>query len=226
MEIYDLSLPLEENSTPVPGHPRVTFNSITTHEENGRLNTSILTSLHTSTHVDSPYHFFEGRTTIDKLSLDKLVTRGSIIDLRKYVSGPVGITKEMLVNSSVDMELFNRAVILFTGWCEKHYYDADFYDVHPYLTKEGAEWLVEKKIRAVCFDFPPDQPYIGAPVPGDAVIHETFLGNDIPHIENLVDIEPLLGKEFILIAAPVKVKNGDGAPSRVIAIVDTELPNW
>ena len=42
--------------------------------------------------------------------------------------------------------------------------------------------------------------------------------NDIIIIEGLVNLEQIKSSVITLIALPLKVKNGDGAPARVIAI--------
>jgi len=43
------------------------------------------------------------------------------------------------------------------------------------------------------------------------------LGQNIPLIENLVNLDKLIGRNFELWALPLKIKNGDGAATRAVA---------
>ena len=49
-------------------------------------------------------------------------------------------------------------------------------------------------------------------------IHQILLGGDIIIVEGLTNLEALKREMVKLIALPLKIKNGDGAPARVIAI--------
>jgi arylformamidase len=50
-------------------------------------------------------------------------------------------------------------------------------------------------------------------------VHKQLLGADILLIENLTNLEPLIGKQFKLYALPLKLER-DGAPARVIATTE------
>ena len=49
-------------------------------------------------------------------------------------------------------------------------------------------------------------------------IHEILLGGDIIIVEGLTNLEALSNDKVGLVALPLKIKDGDGAPARVIAI--------
>jgi kynurenine formamidase len=51
-------------------------------------------------------------------------------------------------------------------------------------------------------------------------IHRVFLKRGIPQIENLCNLERIEQEEFLLVALPLKLAKGEGAPARVIAIID------
>ena len=62
---------------------------------------------------------------------------------------------------------------------------------------EVAEFLVGAEVRAIAVDFtvdklPPGQP----PQDGDCPIHRIVLPKMIPLIENLINLDKLVGKEF------------------------------
>jgi len=53
-------------------------------------------------------------------------------------------------------------VILSTQWDEKRdFHDLRFWDESPYLSKGAVEWLIERKIKMVGFDFPQDYEITG-----------------------------------------------------------------
>jgi kynurenine formamidase len=52
-------------------------------------------------------------------------------------------------------------------------------------------------------------------------IHEILLGGGITIIEGLCNLDQIKAEFVTLIALPIKYKNGDGAPARVVAI-----ENW
>jgi arylformamidase len=49
-------------------------------------------------------------------------------------------------------------------------------------------------------------------------IHEILLGGDIIIVEGLTNLDSVSKGKVKLIALPLKIKGGDGAPARVIAI--------
>jgi kynurenine formamidase len=51
----------------------------------------------------------------------------------------------------------------------------------------------------------------------DFPVHRLLLGQNIPLIENLINLEQLVGRSFELWALPIKLKGGDGAATRAVA---------
>ena len=90
------------------------------------------------------------------------------------------------------------------------YRDRSYFENFPTITEEFAKRVVESKVKIVGMDLPgPDQP----PFP----IHKALLGNGILIIENLTNLDKLLGvTNFEVIALPAKL-HADAAPARVIA---------
>jgi len=42
----------------------------------------------------------------------------------------------------------------------------------------------------------------------------------VTHIENLCNLDKLVGKRFTFIALPLKIRKGTGSPIRPVAIID------
>ena len=87
----------------------------------------------------------------------------------------------------------------------------EYYEDHPVISKEMAEFLVRKKVKMVGFDMPsPDRsPY---------EIHSIFLNNNIFILENLTNLDKLIYEEnFSVFAQPLKIK-AEGSLVRAMAV--------
>ena len=100
-------------------------------------------------------------------------------------------------------------VLVFTGFGHK-YGQPNYYKGYPEFSIECAHRLVEAKIAAVGMDTPsPDGPPFS--------VHKILLPENILLIENLTNLDKLLGvNHFRVMAFPLKLK-ADAAPARVIA---------
>ena len=219
-KIIDLSLPLTTNVTVVPGHPRLSFHPIHQHHTHGRSNTEMRASIHTGTHCDPPFHFVPGGKTIDQMPLERFMGKAVKVDLRRKVKPRTGITIEDVQTSPGfrEADLKGNIVVFHTGWNRKMFGDPNYYFHNPFITTELARWLVRKRIKALALDSPQDQ-VSGAPRAGDFPVHRTFLGKGIPFIEHLANLHKVKSRVFTLIAFPIKIEGGDGAPCRAVALV-------
>ena len=189
---------------------------------------------HGGTHIDAPVHFAEGRQTVDQIPLDRLIAPAVKIDVsaKAAENRDYQITVEDLTNWEKDNGQIPDESILFlqTGF-GKFYPDKLKYlgtdkrggdavkDLHfPGLAPEAAEWLVKnRKIKAVGLD----TASIDYGQSTDFGSHVALMSNNIPAFENVANLDQLPAKGFQIIALPMKIKNGSGAPLRIIAL----LPN-
>jgi kynurenine formamidase len=214
-EWVDLSLTLGgPRMSVVPGHPSVTFEPINTHKEHFRSNTYMKMSIHCGTHVDCPRHFVD-------MPLDRYMGPGILADLRGKVADNEPVTLEILKPFGWTPEhIRDKIVVLYSGWVDKAFGTDRSYIDNPYMAVGVAEYFVEAGVRAIAVDFtvdklPPGQP----PQDGDCPIHRIVLPKMIPLIENLTNLDKLVGKEFELYALPLKIYQGDGAATRAVAKV-------
>lgn len=226
--IIDLSVPVKEGFGVLLGQqPKVKLMPVHTHEQHGRSNTQLMTSLHFGTHIDPPYHFHKDMPTIDELPLEKINGPAIVIDLHGKVKANQLMTID-LVKSGIPegiKDLSKYIVIVFSGWSLMTFDTPDYYMENPSFEISTLEWFIDQKIKAIGLDTPPDKRATSSYVPqhGDFYVHRTLLGAGIPIIENLVNIDKIKSKEFFLVAAPLKVHRGDGGPARVYAIEGINL---
>ncbi|WP_286886523.1 cyclase family protein [Aneurinibacillus sp. UBA3580] len=213
--LVDLTMPWGPEVQPLKGHPSITFTPITTHEVEKRSNTEVLFSIHTGTHIDSPYHFFSDGKTIEQIPLDVFIGPALLVDVREVAKPNHEITlDELKTAGGLTEELVQgKRLVLWGDWASKHWNSKELYENNPYLSQEAAMWLRDAGVVAVGLDFAVD----GAPPYPN---HPILLGSEIPLIENLVNLEAIHAREFTLIALPLPVVGGDGSPARVVAQID------
>ena len=184
--------------------------------------TRLATTCHGFTHVDAMAHFVAHGPTIESTPLNRVVGPCRILDLRD-VEPNAAIGPERLAAADPggpDGEI----LLLSAGWDRKRDYRTDaFWREAPYITREGAEWLLARKPAAVAVDFPQDYTIrllldgIVAPRP-EHVTHDVLLAAGVTLIEYLVNTTELAGPRTFLCAAPLLVPTADGAPTRAFAI--------
>ena len=223
--IIDLTATLGDPRIPlVPSFPEVVLERFHVHEIHGRANTKISMPIHVGTHVDAPHHFVSEGITIDQLPLEKVIGKAVRLDLRKSTKERTAITLEEVqeVVNSQKISLEGKIVVLQTGWAEKAFLQPRFYTDNPFFAEETTQWLVSQGVKAVALDHPIDEALKPGthPTPGDYPNHRYFLKNGVPLIENLVNLETFDNLEFEIMAMPLKIFRCEGAPARVIAIIE------
>jgi kynurenine formamidase len=171
----------------------------------GVATTKMILSTHVGTHIDAPSHMLSGAKNISDFSVDKFYGHGVLIDAR----GQEEVGSQLLKGAKISE---GDVVLVLTKWSE-YFGSEKYFSSHPIFTADFAEKLASFKIKMVGMDMPsPDSSPYG--------IHKILFNAEILIIENLVNIENLLGKkQFQITALPLKVK-ADGSPARVIAHID------
>jgi kynurenine formamidase len=165
--------------------------------------------VHTGTHMDAPFHFFNGGETIDRVALDRCVGPARIIDLRDIAPGSA-IRREHLERRCA-APLRGHAAILFTGW-SKQWGAPCYFSEHPCLAADAAQFLADCGVQLVGVDMPSVD---RAPYPA----HQILLRAGVPIVENLTNVEAIGADLFQIVVLPLKLAGRDGSPVRAVAIV-------
>ena len=186
---------------------------------------------HGGTHMDAPIHFAKDGKTIDEISLDQLIRPAVIIDVSKEAlkNRDYQITIRDFTNweSSYGKIPDKTIVLLHTGygryWPDRlKYLGTDktgkeaLSDLHfPGLHPDAANWLVRnRKINAIgldtqSIDYGKSQFF---------ETHRILCNKNIPFFENVTNLDKLPTIGTLVIALPMKIKGGSGAPLRLVAI--------
>jgi kynurenine formamidase len=193
--------------------------SIQTHETHARSNQKLCLATHIGTHVDAPFHFVDGATTVENMPLEKYAGPAILLDLRSVSKGQEPLTIAEITEAGANPKsVKDQIVVLFTGWAESESGGPRFYGHGPYLGTDTAGYLADCGANAVAVDFPIDKhPDTPLSTIKDFPVHRLLLGQNIPLIENLINLDKLVGKQFELWALPLKLKGGDGAATRAVA---------
>lgn len=185
---------------------------------------------HGGTHLDAPVHFAEGKMAVDQLSLDQLIGEAVVIDVSEKAlqDRDYQITVDDVMNwENEHGDIQDHVMILFRTGYGQYYPDPvkyfgtemkgdsalaflHFPGIHPDL----AEWLIKnRKIKAVGLD----APSIDYGQSADFRTHRILLAENIPAFENVANLDKLPAKGIYVIALPMLLKDGSGAPLRIIA---------
>ncbi len=207
--IIDLSYDLEPSIPVYPGDAGFELKILETTApkipDRRALNNSRLSvSIHTGTHMDAPFYFFDNGKTIDQIPLDRFCGPAFCVDLE----GEQVIDATKLRPFEVKIRKQPK-VILFTGWAS-HWRRPDYFSDHPCLTGDAAQFLVDAGVQLVGLDTPSvDLP----PYPA----HLALLGNGVVIVENLNHLDAIPQEFFELTVLPLKIVGRDGSPVRAIA---------
>jgi len=163
------------------------------------------------------------RIPIDDVPLDHLAGPALILDF-SYVSANQAITVSDLIKNG-DQIIAGGILVLKTGWdLKQSWKDAAYWTQAPYLDAAAAAWISEQNINAVGFDFPQD--YVTREIPDrqpgvrEMPAHDLILRKGIYQIEYLCNVHQINVKRVSLIALPLKLAGCEGAPARVVAVLN------
>jgi arylformamidase len=201
----DLTVPLN-NQTPVyPGDPAVKVEPVAKLEKDGFTDHLLTTGNHAGTHIDAPMHMMAGGKSLTDFDISKFVGPGKLVEVKDH---------EFNLETVKAAEIQAGDIVLFYTGMDKHFYDESYYGNYPAMPEEVAEYLVALKVKMAGFDTGSADKEDGFP------IHKTLLGGDVLIIENLINLDQLIGKNFQVFALPLKL-DVDGAPARVIAQLES-----
>ncbi len=217
MRVVDLSYRMTPDMPVYPGTPPPELRKAATLAENGWRESALSFWSHCGTHMDAPAHFLPEGKTLDAYPASAFVGRGAVLDCRPpegaaeldYTITAARLSGLVKLPEPVDF------VLLRTGhgrhWGGPHYVEA-----WPRLDATAAKLLAAAGLRGVGIDAISFDPVHAKP----CAIHHILLSAGLLLLENLANLEQLGDKPFLLCTLPLHYADADGAPARVVAILD------
>ena len=205
VKLIDLSWEIYQGMPVYPGDIEVEIENDKKLEIDGYENHNLKIGMHTGTHLDLPAHMIKSSNYVSKIELDSLSGKAKLI----YVRGEELISYKEKYDSLIEKE---DIVLFYTGFSEK-YGSREYVEKHPVFNRELCQFLIDREIKMLGFDMPsPDRfPY---------QIHKLLFENDIYILENLKNLDKLLGfKSFELLIFPLKIR-AEAAPVRAAALIE------
>ena len=220
MRLIDLSHPFDPKLYPRKPNDKsapLEIRTVKTAEEHGVSMREIAFGNHIGTHLDAPLHLVMGGESVDQLPLDTFWGPAVVLDIPKGPNGGVGPDDLEAAEPSIE---HGDIVVICSGWSQK-LTEPEYASHHPYLTDDGARWLVAQGVKMVGMDVQSvDLPHSLRPAGFAYTSLRTLLENRVPALLNLTNLEPVLGHRVTLFALPIGFTGADGAPARVVAEVD------
>ena len=211
--VEDLTLEITSDMVTFPGYPMPNFIVWSKFEIQGYISEVMFLSTHTGTHMDAPFHFKPNGQTIDQVEVNRYICNNAILVKIQKDANEMITSDDIAHNSKYEIKE-KDTVVFSTGW-EKQIKQKDNYiRNNPGLSKDAAEYLVEKKINAVAIDCPS----IDIGINSGLIAHKILLSNEILIIENLCNLYKFTNEKFTLLATPLRLAGASGSPIRAIGI--------
>ncbi len=227
--IVDLSHPLEDglDVRPAPGTCRV--RPVQTLDVDGHYINELTLAETAGTNIEAPARILSSSPAVDRLPLRQFMGYGVVIDISENVAE----TPDYALTQN-DIEIWEadhgaippEAIVLIrTGWDARwpdpeRYWNAgaDGSPVFPGISSEAVDFLIrERRVHAVGIDTA--SVYLGS---GNEAGQRAFLVTGKFHINNLTHLDQLPSRGTVILAFPIPVAGGSGAPARVLAIIPQE----
>lgn len=163
----------------------------------------------TGTYVDSPFHRFADGMDLSELPLE------SLADLEGMVVRVQDLERAITAEVFEGLNLRGKAILIHTDWA-RHWRTDQYFEGHPFLTRDAAECLAQARAAFVGID----TYNIDDTTDGTRPAHTILLGNRIPICEHMRGLEQLPDTGFRFHAAPVKVKAFGTFPVRAYAVLE------
>jgi kynurenine formamidase len=188
---------------------------------------------HGGTHIDAPIHFWKGGQTVDQIPVERLVGPGACVDVSQKCAADrdyqVTVEDFEAWEKGNKTTLTDRIVLIRTGFA-RHWPNREKYlgtnetgraavaKLHfPGLDPSAADWLIiRRRIRMVGIDTASIDHGQTRTFP----THVRLFRDNVPALENVANTDQLPSSNFRVIALPMKIGGGSGAPCRIVAVLE------
>jgi arylformamidase len=206
--VYDISVPIRDGGIVYPGNPEIHIGLQQAIARGAGANVSSVSfGSHTGTHVDAARHFFDNGETVDRIPLDRLMGKTTVIQMADEVRAIGRVELEQHVLHGVTRLLLKTRN---SGYLTQ---DQHFHPDYTYLAPDGAEYLVSLGVKLVGVDYLSVEQFHS----GHHMTHRTLLENDVIIVEGL-QLDGIAPRTYELICLPLRLEGCDAAPARALLL--------
>lgn len=158
----------------------------------------------TGTYIDCPFHRYSNGDDLSEVGLNRLADVPAVVIHVPYTN-TIAIDRTYFEG----LDLQGKAVLVHTGW-DKHWNTELYYENHPFLTKDAAEYLITCGIKIAGID----SHNIDDTRTRSRPVHSALLGAGILIVEHLCNLSALPQNGFSFTAVPPKFKGAGTFPVR------------
>lgn len=219
MELIDLSQPLDETTPGSPAYPMPKVEPFSGTDAKNRWGVEMVTlPSHCGTHIDAPTHKLKHWKGLNDFPLEHFQGKAVLADLRGIEAGALLGPADL--QAALPRYLKDRIVLIATGWGQKRSEPEEWNHSIPHLTPDGAQWLIENKVRAVGIDH---WSIGGYEEPENSLTHTILMAENVWIIENMFFPEAVFAvpQPMEIWCLPVNMPKLTGALCRPVAVVRT-----
>ena len=165
----------------------------------------------TGTYLDTPFHRYADGLDLSELELRSMANLDGIVQRAKGEE-----QRAIGASAFMNLEVRDKAVLIQTGW-DQHWRTDQYFEGHPFLTKDAAQFLSDGGAALVGIDSYniDDTADLARPA------HSILLGNGIPIVEHMCRLNQLPDGGFKFFAVPPKIKGMGTFPVRAFGLVNS-----
>jgi kynurenine formamidase len=163
----------------------------------------------TGTYLDAPFHRFADGIDVSELPIDRVANLPGLVVRIDHAAGRA-VTRAAFTG----LDVRGKAVLVHTGW-DAHWRTDQYFEGHPFLTADAAEFLAAAGAALVGID----SLNIDDTTDMTRPVHTALLGAGVPVAEHLTGLGKLPDDDFRFFAVPVKVKGMGTFPVRAYGLV-------
>jgi arylformamidase len=177
---------------------------------------------------EARWHFLPGDRHIAEMPVDQWVGEAAVVDL-SHLGGNGEVSAAELDRHAQHVQP-GDIVLLRTDWPRKVSVTSErFWRDAPYTSLSACDWLIQRRVKAVGYDYPPDycirittlEPEKGKTLPREgSTTHHAFFPAGITVIEYLTNLDQIDTPRCRFIALPLAAEGADGSPVRAVAVVE------
>ncbi|MGZ4905447.1 MAG: cyclase family protein [Halobacteriota archaeon] len=208
--VIDLSQTISVDTPVYPGDPVPRIELLSTVELAGAKMTLLALGMHTGTHVDTPSHILPEERTIDELPLEAFYGPAWVFDVARTAQKSPVQSDDLDTGSPLCK---GDIALIYTGASEGK--TSNEPHVHSYLDDSAAEWLIERRVKAVGTDSLSVDRYDSETYD----VHRKLLSHNIVLFENLSSNLRLITARYVLFfGVPLRLKEAEASPIRAFAV--------